>query len=224
MSATSKSSPEPRIPLTRDRVLAEAVVMADEAGIGTLSMRRLAQRLGVEAMSLYYHVSSKDDILDGMIDIVVGEIELPERGGDWKHAMRRRAISANAAFARHPWSTALMESRTYPGPAALRYYDAVIGSLRGGGFSVPMAAHAFSVLDAYIYGFGLQEMSLPFEGEEQAHDVAGDLLESFPVDEYPSLYELIVDHALQPGYDYAAEFEWGLALILDALEQRTGSE
>jgi AcrR family transcriptional regulator len=224
MSATSKSSPEPRIPLTRDRVLAEAVVMADEAGIGTLSMRKLAQRLGVEAMSLYYHVSSKDDILDGMIDIVVGEIELPGRGSDWKHAMRRRGISAHAAFARHPWSTALMESRTNPGPAALRYYDAVIGSLRGGGFSVPMAAHAFSVLDAYIYGFGLQEMSLPFEGEEQAHDVAGDLLESFPVDEYPSLYELIVDHALQPGYDYAAEFEWGLALILDALEQRTGSE
>ena len=123
-----------------------------------------------------------------------------------------------------PWSIALMESRTNPGPATLRYYEAVIGSLRSGGFSVSMAAHAFSVLDGYIYGFGLQEMSLPFEGEEQAHDVAGDLLESFPIDEYPSLYELIVDHALQPGYDYAAEFEWGLDLILDALEQRTGSE
>ena len=224
MSATTESPQDPRVPLTRERVLTEAVAMADETGIETLSMRKLAQRLGVEAMSLYYHVSNKDDILDGMIDIVVGEIELPERGSDWKHVMRRRAISAHAVFARHPWSIALMESRTNPGPAALRYYDAVIGGLRGGGFSVPMAAHAFSVLDGYIYGFGLQEMSLPFEGEEQAHDVAGDLLESFPIDEYPSLYELIVDHALQPGYDYAAEFEWGLDLILDALEQRIGSE
>lgn len=224
MSATTESPQDPRVPLTRERVLTEAVAMADETGIETLSMRKLAQRLGVEAMSLYYHVSNKDDILDGMIDIVVGEIELPERSSDWKHVMRRRAISAHAVFARHPWSIALMESRTNPGPATLRYYDAVIGSLRSGGFSVSMAAHAFSVLDGYIYGFGLQEMSLPFEGEEQAHDVAGDLLESFPIDEYPSLHELIVDHALQPGYDYAAEFEWGLDLILDALEQRTGSE
>ena len=224
MSALTEIPGEPRVPLSRERVLAEAVDIADEGGIDALSMRKLAQRLGVEAMSLYYHVSNKDDILDGMIDLVVGEIDLPEQGSDWKGAMRRRAISAHAAFARHPWSIALMESRSNPGPDALRYYDAVIGSLRGGGFSVPMAAHAFSVIDAYIYGFGLQEMSLPFDGEEEAHDVAGDLLEGFPTDIYPSLYELIVDHALQPGYDYAAEFEWGLDLILDALEQRSRSE
>lgn len=221
---SSEPAAEHRMALSRDRVLTEAVALADEAGIDALSMRRLAQRLGVEAMSLYHYVSNKDDMLDGMIDIVVGEVALPEHGGDWKPAMRRRALSAHAAFARHPWSIALMESRTNPGPASLRYYDAVLGSLRAGGFSVPMAAHAFSIIDAYIYGFGLQEMSLPFEGEEEAHEVAGNLLDGFPSDAFPSLYELIVDHAMKPGYDYSAEFEWGLDVILDGLERRAQDE
>ena len=187
-------------------------------------MRKLAEKLGVEAMSLYYHVSNKDDILDGMIDTVVGEIELPETGADWRSAMRRRAISAHAVFSRHQWAASMMESRTNPGPATLRYYDAVLGSLRGGGFSVELAAHAFSALDAYIYGFGLQEMSLPFEGEEEVKVVAEALLEGFPVDLYPNLYEMIVDHALQPGYDYSAEFEFGLDLILDGFERLVASE
>jgi len=199
-------------------VLQGAVVLADESGMSTLTMRRLAQELGVEAMSLYYHVANKDDMLDGMMDVVIGEIELPSTDGDWKIAMRSRAISAYEMLGRHPWASALMDSRTNPGAASLKYYDAVIGSLRAAGFSIAMAAHAFSAIDAYVYGFGLQEIKLPFDNEEEATEVAQELLEQFPKDDFPSLYEMIVDHVLQPGYDYAAEFEFGLDLILDGLE------
>ena len=182
-------------------------------------MRKLADRLGVEAMSLYHHVSNKDDMLDGMVDLVVEEIELPKPGDEWRAAMRARAVSAHDVFSRHEWAASLMESRTNPGPATLRYYDAVLGCLRRGGFSMALAAHAFSALDAYIYGFGMQEISLPFDGEEEVKEVAEALLEGFPVDLYPNLYEMIVDHALQPGYNYAAEFEFGLDLILDGFER-----
>ena len=207
-----------RTPLDRERVLRAAVAIADEGGIDSLTMRKLARNLDVEAMSLYYHVSDKDDILDGMVDLVVGEIDLPAKGDNWKAAMRRRAISAHETLSRHPWASSLMDSRANPGPAALRYYDSVIGCLREAGFSIAMAAHAFSAMDAYIYGFGLQELALPFEDEHDVGDVAAAILEQLPADEYPYLVEMIVDHALQPGYNYASEFEFGLDLILDGLE------
>jgi AcrR family transcriptional regulator len=200
-------------------VLRAAVALADDDGIDSLTMRKLAQTLGVEAMSLYYHVANKDDMLDGMIDIVVGEIDLPAQGGNWKTEMRQRAISAHTVFGRHPWAGLLMESRTNPGPNSLHYYDSVLGCLLEAGFPIAVAASAFSALDAYIYGFGLQEMSLPFDDGQEAADVAAELLEHFPADDYPSLFKMITDHVLQPGYDYAAEFEIGLDLILDGFER-----
>src|SRR5665647_3886444 len=158
-------SPGSRAPLSRERVLAAAVSLVDEAGLGSLTMRELGQRLGVEAMSLYNHVANKDDILDGMVDLVVGEIDLPSDTVDWKEAMRRRAISAQAVFSRHPWASALIDSRESSGPERLRYFEWVIGTLRRAGFTLEMAARAFSVLDSYIYGFGRQQLNMSAEGD-----------------------------------------------------------
>jgi len=208
---------EPRVPLSRQRALQVAVALADTGGIGSLTMRRLAQALGVEAMSLYHHVANKDDILDGMVDIVFGEIALPPATTDWKTAMQRRAHSARTALARHPWAISLMESRATPGPATLRHHDAVIGCLRHAGFSIEMTAHAYSVLDSYIYGFAHQEMNLPFDTAEETKEVADAILHQFPAGEYPHLVELATEHVLQPGYDHGDEFEFGLDLILDGL-------
>jgi AcrR family transcriptional regulator len=207
------------MPLNRERVLRAAVALADESGTGSLSMRKLGDALGVEAMSLYNHVANKGDLLDGMVDFVFSEIDLPAGGADWKTSMRQRAISVRHALARHPWAIGLMESRTSPGPATLRHHDAVIGSLRQGGFSIEMAAHAYSVLDSYIYGFALQEASLPFDTAEETADVAEMIFKQLPPDEYPYLTELTVEHVLQPGYDYGNEYEFGLDLILDGLER-----
>jgi AcrR family transcriptional regulator len=219
MAPPTKPAREPRIPLSRDRVLRAGVAFADESGIATLSMRRLGDTLGVEAMSLYNHVANKDDLLDGMVDLVFSEIDLPSGGADWKTAMRQRAVSARQALSRHRWAIGLMESRTSPGPATLRHHDAVIGSIRKGGFSIDMAAHALSVLDAYIYGFALQEASLPFDTPEETTEVAQMILRQLPPDEYPHLIELAVEHVLRPGYDYGDEYEFGLDLILDGLER-----
>ena len=208
-----------RAPLTRERVLAAAIDLADRDGIASLSMRKLAQELGVEAMSLYHHVANKDAILDGLIDLVFGEIDLPVGEADWKAAMRRRAISAREVLRRHPWATGLMESRSTPGPATLRHHDAVLGILRNAGFPLELAAHAYSLLDSYIYGFALQETSLPFNTPEETAEVAQAMMAEFPTDAYPHLTEIAVEHVLQPGYSYASEYLFGLDLILDGLEQ-----
>ena len=208
-----------RAPLTRERVLAAAIDLADRDGIASLSMRKLAQELGVEAMSLYHHVANKDAILDGLIDLVFGEIDLPMGEADWKAAMRRRAISAREVLRRHPWATGLMESRSTPGPATLRHHDAVLGILRNAGFPLELAAHAYSLLDSYIYGFALQETSLPFNTPEETAEVAQTMMAEFPADAYPHLTEITVEHVLQPGYSYANEYLFGLNLILDGLEQ-----
>jgi AcrR family transcriptional regulator len=222
MSASTAGGRTPRIPLTRERVLHAAVALADASGSETLSMRKLGDALGVEAMSLYNHVANKEDLLDGMIDVVFGEIDLPSRGEHWKTAMRQRAISARRVLSRHGWAIGFMESRSSPGPATLRHHDAVIGCLRAAGFSIELAAHAFSVLDSYIYGFALQERSLPFRTPEETAELAKDILSAVPADEYPFLAELTARHVLQPGYDYGDEFEYGLELILDGLETTSG--
>jgi len=200
-------------------VLRAAVAFADESGIATLTMRKLGEALGVEAMSLYNHVASKGDLLDGMIDLVFSEIGLPSGGSDWKTAMRQRAISARQVLSRHRWAIGLMESRSSPGPATLRHHDAVIGSLRQAGFSIALAANAFSVLDSYVYGFALQEASLPFDTGEATAGLAQMIMARFTPGEYPHLSELTVEHVLQPGYDYANEYEFGLDLILDGLDR-----
>ena len=218
MTARNDPNAEPRVPLSKERVLSAAISLADERGIASLTMRKLAQVLGVEAMSLYYHVANKDDILDGMVDVVFDEIDLPSNETDWKSAMRRRAISTRDVLSLHPWATSMMQSRINPGPALLHHHDWVIGTLREAGFSVAMAAHAFSAMDAYIYGFALQEDTLPFDTPEETAEIAEAFLEQFPTAEYPHLAELTIEHIMKPGYDYADEFEFGLDLILDGLE------
>ncbi len=205
--------------LNRDQVLRAAVALADANGLDSLTMRKLGVELGIEAMSLYNHVANKVDLLDGMIDCVFGEIELPTGEADWKAAARRRAISAREVLSRHRWATALMESRTSPGPATLRHHNAVLGLLRGAGFSIEMAAHAYSLMDSYIYGFALQETSLPFDTAEATTKVTQAIMARMAAGEYPHLTELATEHVLRPGYDYGDEFEYGLDLILDGLER-----
>jgi AcrR family transcriptional regulator len=219
MVPPTKPAAEPRVPLSRERVLRAAVALADSAGIESLTMRRLGQELGVEAMSLYKHVANKEALLDGMVDLVFAEIELPDGDVDWRTAMRARAVSTRTALVRHPWATPLMQSRTAPGPATLHHHDTVIGTLRRAGFSVELTAHAFSVLDGYIYGFALQQRSLPFDTLEEAQEVGRQMFARMPEGAYPHLTELTVQHILQPGYDYGDEFEYGLDLILDGLDR-----
>ena len=206
--------------LNRDQVVQAAVALADERGLAAVTMRKVGEALGVEAMSLYNHVANKVDLLDGMVDLVFGEIGLPDPSDDWKPAMRQRAVSARSAVSRHPWATGLMESRAAPGPANLRHHDAVIGSLRAGGFPVALAAHAFSLLDSYVYGFCLQETGLPFDATDDVEAMVESILGHLPEGEYPHLWWLTVEHVLQPGYDYGDEFAFGLDLILDALATR----
>jgi AcrR family transcriptional regulator len=212
-----------RTPLTRERVLQTAVRRADEGGIESLSMRKLGQELGVEAMALYHHFANKDDLIDGMVDLVFSEIELPPSTPNWRTAMRQRAMAVRGALLRHRWAVGLMESRRRPGPANLRHHDAVIGSLRAGGFDIGMTAHAYSLLDSYIYGFALTKMNLPFETSDDVADVAQSMLEPFPPAEYPHMVEILTDHVMKPGYDYGDEFEYGLDLILDGLERVRGT-
>jgi AcrR family transcriptional regulator len=209
-----------RKPLSRKRVLRAAMAHVDKRGLEDLSMRKLADVLQVAPMALYRHIANKDDLIDAMIDVVFSEIELPARGSAWRPAMRQRATSVRDALTRHRWAIGLMESRLHPGPANLRHHDAVLGNLRAAGFSVAAAAHAYSLLDSYIYGFALTKMNLPFEnGAGEVVDVAQSMLEPFPVDMYPNLVEFITEHAMKPGYRYGDEFEYGLDLILDGIEQ-----
>jgi len=215
MAATSRR----RAPLSRERVLRAAVKLADRDGIESLSMRKLGQELGVEAMSLYNHVSNKEEILDGLVDAVFAEIELPPPGVDWAEAMRRRAVSAREALKRHPWALGLLESRVQPGPANLRHHDAVLGSLRTAGFSIEMSAHAYSVLDSYIYGFTLNELALPLATRQDVTEVAGNIVRESPAGEYPYLTEMAIEHVMKQKYDYGDEFEFGLELILEGLKK-----
>jgi len=207
-----------RARLNRTTVVQAAMTFADANGIESLSMRKLGGELGVEAMSLYKHVANKSDLTDGMIDGVFAEIALPSGKTGWRTAMRRRAISVREVLARHTWAIGLMESRTTPGPATLRHHDAVLGVLRGAGFSIGGAAHASSIMDSYIYGFALQETNLPSKTIGTAR-LAELVLAKLAYQQYPHLAELTIEHLLQPEYDYGNEFEFGIDLILDALER-----
>jgi len=214
----------PRPPLTRDRVLRGALDLADRIGVDALTIRRLAAELDVGPMSIYHHVPGKEQILDGIVDLVFGEIDLPPEGLPWKDAMRRRCVSARQALTRHPWAPPLMESRLAPGPALLRHHDAVVACLRRGGLSLPLTAHAFAILDSYVYGFTLQEANHPHPGGEEMAGLAEEILGSSPVDQYPSLAEFTVGHVLRPGYSFGASFEFGLDLVLDGLEAAAEKE
>ena len=199
-------------------MLRAATQLVDRGGLASLTMASVGQRLGVEAMSLYRHVRNKDDMLDGIVDIVFSEIELPASTVNWKTAMRDRAISARTVLSAHPWAIGLMESLTRPGPANLHHHDSVLGFLRRAGFSSAMATRAYNLLNSYIYGFVLQEMSLPFGTREELRDLEKTMLPQMPSDAYPYLRLVAIDLA-ESGFVYADEFEVGLDLILDAIER-----
>jgi AcrR family transcriptional regulator len=212
-----KSPAEKRVPLSRERVLSGALTVADAEGVGSLTMRLLAEHLGVKPMAIYHHVANKGEIVDGLVDLVFSEIELPSTSGAWRSEMRRRASSARQVLRRHPWAITLLQSRTHPGPATLRHHNAVIGALRGAGFSVLMTAHAFALLDSYIYGFALSEASLPINGPETVAEVAESMMLQYLAKDYPHLSEFSTEHILKPDYDFGAEFDYGLELVLDGL-------
>jgi AcrR family transcriptional regulator len=213
-----------RAPLSRERVLETAVALADRHGLEWLSMRKLGDELGVAAMSLYHHVPTKGDLLDGMIDVVFGEIEPPALDVDWKTAMRRRAISTREALNRHRWAVGLMEGRSTHGPSNLRLHDSVLGCLRNAGFSLEMTVHAYSAQDAYIYGFVLQETDMSPETPEDFQAVAQQQMETYKevLADYPNLVEVVGGHVAEAGYDYDKEFLFGLDLILEGLDGLRG--
>ena len=211
-----------REPLNRSRILEAACAVADADGLGAVSMRTVAARLGVEAMSLYHHVGNKEAMLDGMVDAVFAEFHQPRVGGDWTEEMRKRSRSARQALKRHPWAVGLMDSRRSAGLETLRHHDAVLGCLRSAGFSVALAAHAFSVLDAYTYGFVLTEVNLPFEPGESTEDFVSSL--GGVLDAYPYLAEMVTERVSGRDYAYGDEFDHGLALVLDGLEQWAADE
>jgi AcrR family transcriptional regulator len=205
--------------LTRARVLTSAIELADRIGLEALTMRRLGQELGVEAMSIYGHVANKDDLHNRMVDAVFAEIDLPPTGAPWRPALRERSVSFYEVLRRHPWAVALKGSGTNPGPATLRHHDRVLGTLFTGGFSLELTAHAISALDSYIYGFALQEKTLPFTTEEETAAMAKTMLAQLATTEYPYLVEFTASHVLRPGYSYSNEFVFGLEIVLDGLER-----
>lgn len=205
-----------RPPLTRNKVLSTAVDLADRIGVDALTMRKLADALDVKPMSLYHHVANKDAILDGMVDMVFSEIDPPPTDLPWRDAMAHRCRSARQVLRRHPWATPLMESRTSPGEPTLAHHDAVLACLIDAGLAMPLVAHAYATLDAFVYGFAIQEASLPFEGEDLS-DLAEELIKPM-AEHFPNLAAFTSEHVLQPGYDFGDSFEFGLAMILDGLE------
>ena len=213
----SKTSKNERTPLSKERVLLAAVALADEVGIEVLSMRKLGEALGVQAMSLYKHVANKDDILDGIVDLVASEIELPAVGQEWKQAMRRRARSAHEVLLRHPWASMLMLSRINVGPAMLRYVDATLGCLLERGFTFAMADHAWNAIDNHVYGFTLQKLNFPFEPSEYAQ-AAEAWLPMIPEQQFPHLHGL-AQEVIAGRHDGLADFDFGLDLILNGLEE-----
>lgn len=217
MTNKTSASQSTRLPLNRERVLVAALRLADEHGIESLSMRKLAQSLGVKAMSLYNHVTNRDDLIDAIVDQVVSEIEVPEIGSDWKKSMRRRAISAHEVLLSHPWSTMPLVSRINTGPAMLRYFDATLGCLREGGFSFEMADHACNAIDSHVYGFTLQELNFPFEEADYA-EAATHFEPQLPADQYPYAHKLT--HLVMGGrYNGIHNFEFGLDIILNGLDR-----
>ncbi len=212
----SNSDIPPHIPLSRERILRTAILMADRGGIGSLSMRKISQELGFQAMSLYNHVANKDDLLDGIVDIVVSEIEVPDLGVDWKTAMRRRANSAHEVLLRHPWATMPLVSRINVGPAMLRYIDATLGCLCEAGFSLEIVDRAWNAIDSHIYGFTLQELNFPIAAAEYV-STAQDYLPSIPAEKYPYMNRL-TQHLIDGHYDGIADFNFGLELILSGLD------
>ena len=219
MATQPKASAEAPVRLSRERVIGAAIRLADGSGIESLTMRRLAQELGVEAMSLYYHVANKDEILKGIGDVVVSEIELPSPGADWKAALRMTAISAYEVLTRHPWAAGLVLSSSGTSEARLRYMESILGTLRTGGFTAEMTDHAYHALESHIMGFTLWEVGMDLGSREDLTRMATDFLRQLPREELPYLAEHVEQHLKPRDPDEKPEFEFGLDLILDGLER-----
>lgn len=217
MTTPPKPDRESRAPLSVERVIDTAMQLSDEIGIEKLTIRRLADELDVTPMAIYRYTASKEEIVDGMVEAVFTEIELPALEGDWRAAMRQRCVSMHEVLLRHPWAPPLMESRPAPGPALLHHHDVVLGYLRQGGVPLPWAAHAYAILDSYVFGFAMQEANLPFGGDEQIGEMADAIVSAIPEHLYPYLREFTADHALKPGYAFGNSFEVGLDLILEGI-------
>jgi AcrR family transcriptional regulator len=220
MSAEEGNGGGPRAPLTRARVIDGAVDLADRIGIDPLTIRRLASELGTRPMTIYHHVAGKEAILDGMVDRVFAEIALPRDDLPWKDAIRRRCLSAREVLVRHPWATPLMESRTSPGPETLRHHDAVLGCFRRGGLSLELTAHAYAIVDSYVYGFAIQEASLPATEGEEMRALAVSMADGLAEQGLSNLAEMTAEHVARPGYRFGDSFTVGLDLILAGLEDR----
>lgn len=216
---------EAREPVTRDRAVGVAIALADAGGIESLSMRKLAAELGIEAMSLYYHVKNKSDLLDGMLDVVYSEFSTPRAGDEWRPAMQQRAESTRAVLAQHPWAISI-KARTSPGPATLGHLDSVIGCLDAAGFSMPMIGHAMSILDSYVQGFAQQEESLPLDPSGDIGAATEEIIaqQESMQDAFPHLADMAVSLILKPGYAYGNEFDFGLKLILDGIESAVDAD
>ncbi len=208
--------------LNRDRIAEGSLLLADEVGMDAFTIRRLASALGVGPMTIYHYFPNKEAIIDAMVDAVYAQIALPPTDEEWTYAIRVRCVSARKVLNRHPWAPPYMESRTSPGPATLRHHDAVLDCLRRGGLSLQMTAHAYAILDSFLYGFALEEASLPATGDEETQEVAEEMTTALDAERYPSLFEFATEHVMQPGYSFGASFEFGLDLIIDGL--RTTSQ
>ena len=219
MASQPKPTEEARVPLSRDRVLRAAMTLADDAGIESLTMRRLAQELGVEAMTLYYYVANKDEILNGIVDVVLDEIELPSPGSEWKAELRRTAISAYEVLVRHPWAASLVLSSSGISPARLRYMDSILGTLRLAGFSAGMTDHGYHALESHIMGFTLWEVGMDLGSAEELAGKATAFLQALSREDMPYLVEHVEQHLKPRRPDEAGEFAFGLDLLLDGLER-----
>ena len=208
-----------RPPLDRARIVRAGVEFADAQGLERLSMRSLGAGLGVEAMSLYNHVANKDDLLDAMVDLVMGEIAVPPPDAPWREALRQRAITSRAAYARHPWAPRLIDTRASSGPGRLASFDATIGCLRHAGFSCALTVHALSTLDAYVHGFVAHRLSIAQAEVPDDVGMAAALDRWLPAERYPHLSSLVREHVLMGGYDEEDAFTFGLELVLDGLER-----
>jgi AcrR family transcriptional regulator len=211
------STAELKAPMSRERVLSAAVELADRNGIEALSMRKLARELGVEAMTLYYYVANKNDLLEGMADLVASEIELPATDVDWKDATRRRAMSAHEVLARHHWASPVW-MRVMIGPARMRYMDAALGAYRRAGLSPASTELAFHAVENHIVGYTLQESTFPLEADDLA-TAAREFLDKLPADEFPDLAEHIEQHLTHEDVIGGGDFEFGLELLLEGIER-----
>jgi AcrR family transcriptional regulator len=216
LSGTRRAGRPSRV--SREMVLRAALDLADRGGLEAVTMREVGRAVGVEAMSLYRHVEDKDDVLSGIVDLVFAEIELPSDATAWRAFLRARAISTRTVLGRHPWAIGLLDAQARPGPANLRHHDRVLGALLGAGFSSRTATHAYSLLDSYVYGFVLQERSMPVGTPEGAAESAEAILARMPGELYPNL-TAVGRELVEAGFDYGNEFELGLDVVLDGIER-----